>query len=100
MKRIDFPEATRSAAMAALPGTARPARQVRPTMRPSRLRMHEMRCSVLSMPALLSSPKSPSCATVQEFVYHWAKHTLLAKSIFGTLMQEATSNTLHNPHEN
>lgn len=66
MNRMDFLEATRSAAMAALPGTARPARHVRPTIRPSRLRMHEMRCSVLSMPALLSSPKSPSCAINRE----------------------------------
>ena len=53
--------------MAALPSTARPARHVRPTMRPSRLRMQEMRCSVRSIPALLSSPKSPSC--IRQEVY-------------------------------
>jgi hypothetical protein len=60
-----------SAAMAALPGTARPARQVRPTMRPSRLRIHDMRCSVRSMPALLSSPNSPSCTASQANFKGW-----------------------------
>ncbi len=55
------PAATRSAASAALPQTARPARQVRPMTRPSRLRRQEMRCSVRSMPARLSPPNAPSC---------------------------------------
>ena len=73
MKRMDFPEATMSAAMAALPRTARPARQVRPTMRPSRLRIHDMRCSVRSMPALLSSPNSPSCAAAQAIFKGWIR---------------------------
>ena len=67
MKSIELPDATRSAAIAALPSTARPARHVRPTMRPSRLRMQEMRCSVRSIPALLSSPKSPSCIRQDTF---------------------------------
>lgn len=64
MKRIDRPEAMRSAAMMALPGMALPARQVSPMMRPSRLRMQEMRCSVRSIPARLSSPNAPSCNSV------------------------------------
>ena len=42
-----------------VPNTARPTRQVMPTMRPSRLRIAEMRCSVRSMPARLSSPNAP-----------------------------------------
>ena len=41
-----------------VPKTARPTRQVSPTMRPRRLRMAEMRCRVRSMPARLSSPNS------------------------------------------
>lgn len=68
MKRMERPEAMRSAAMLALPGTARPARQVSPMMRPSRLRMQEMRCSVRSMPARLSSPNAPSCNTHFEVI--------------------------------
>ena len=36
-------------------------RQVRPTTLPARLRMAEMRCSVLLMPARLSAPNSPTC---------------------------------------
>ena len=40
-----------------VPNTARPMRQVRPTTLPARLRMAEMRCSVRSIPARLSSPK-------------------------------------------
>ena len=63
-----------SAAMAALPRTARPARQVRPTMRPSRLRIHDMRCSVRFMPALLSSPNSPSCTASQAVFKGWMRH--------------------------
>ncbi len=60
MKRIERPEAMRSAAMLALPGMDLPARQVSPMMRPSRLRMQEIRCSVRSIPARLSSPNAPS----------------------------------------
>ncbi len=52
-----------SSMIAIVPKTARPTRQVRPTMRPRRLRMQEMRCSVRSMPARLSSPNSPMRAT-------------------------------------
>ena len=63
--RMDFPLLARSAISAALPGTARPTRQVSPTMPPSRLRRQLMRCSVRSMPARLSSPNSP---TLRAFV--------------------------------
>ena len=42
-----------------VPKTARPTRQVRPTILPLRLRMAVMRCSVRSMPARLSSPNEP-----------------------------------------
>ncbi len=55
------PALARSAAIAALPNTARPIRQVRPTTLPSRFLMALMRCSVRSMPALLSPPNCPAC---------------------------------------
>jgi hypothetical protein len=35
-----------------VPNTARPTRQVRPTMWPLRLRMHEMRCSLDARPVV------------------------------------------------
>ena len=54
---------TRSSMMRIVPKTARPTRQVRPTMRRLRLRMQEMRCSVRSMPARLSLVKSPMRST-------------------------------------
>ena len=57
--RMLLPDSTMSRMMAMVPKTARPTRQVSPTMRPARLRMAEMRCSVRSMPARLSSPNSP-----------------------------------------
>lgn len=50
----------RSSTSAALPAMARPTRHVSPTMRPLRLRMQLTRCSVLSMPARLSPPNSPT----------------------------------------
>ena len=43
------------------PAMARPTRHVSPTTLPARLRMQEMRCRVLSMPARLSPPNSPTC---------------------------------------
>ena len=46
-----------------VPNTARPMRQVRPTIFPFRLRIAEMRCSVRSMPARLSSPNVPMWST-------------------------------------
>lgn len=61
---MDAPDSTRSATICALPRMARPTRQVRPMMRPARLRRQEMRCSVREMPARLSPPKSPTCAAV------------------------------------
>ena len=57
------PDSTMSRMMSIVPNTARPMRQVRPTTLPARLRMAEMRCSVRSMPARLSSPKAPMCST-------------------------------------
>ena len=53
------PDSTMSRMMSIVPNTARPTRQVRPTTLPERLRMAQMRCSVRSMPARLSSPNSP-----------------------------------------
>ena len=55
------PLSTRSRTICALPLMARPTRHVRPMMRPVRLRMQLMRCSVRSMPARLSPPNSPTC---------------------------------------
>ena len=46
--------------MSTWPVTARPTRQVRPTMVPFLLRMALMRCNVPCTPALLSLPKSPT----------------------------------------
>ena len=57
--RMLLPDSTMSRMIVIVPNTARPTRQVMPTIRPSRLRMAEMRCSVRSMPARLSSPKAP-----------------------------------------
>ena len=58
-----LPVLMRSSMTWIVPNTARPTRHVSPTMRPRRLRMHEMRCSVRSMPARLSSPNSSMRAT-------------------------------------
>ena len=46
-----------------VPYTARPMRQVSPTIFPLRLRIALIRCSVRSMPARLSSPKLPMWST-------------------------------------
>lgn len=54
------PDSTRSCTIWALPLMARPTRQVRPMMRPVRLRMQLMRWSVRLMPARLSPPNSPT----------------------------------------
>ena len=59
MIRTLFPDSTRSLMISIVPKTARPMRQVRPTILPLRLRIAEMRCSVRSMPARLSSPNEP-----------------------------------------
>lgn len=59
--RRDFPATAKSAARVAHPVMARPTLQVSPTMTPSLFRMQLMRWRVRSMPALLSSPKSPTC---------------------------------------
>ena len=45
--------------MAIVPNTARPTRQVKPTISPVRFRIAEIRCSVRSIPARLSPPNSP-----------------------------------------
>lgn len=52
---------THARTISAEPRIARPTRHVRPMMRPERLRMAEMRCSVRLMPARLSPPNSPTC---------------------------------------
>ena len=57
------PDSTRSRMAPAEPVTARPTRQVSPTIRPRRFRIAEMRCSVLGIPARLSSPNSETEAT-------------------------------------
>ena len=59
MIRIDFPVSTKSWMISIVPKTARPIRQVRPTILPLRLRIALMRWSVRSMPARLSSPNVP-----------------------------------------
>ena len=61
--RIDFPDSTKSSMISIVPKTARPTRQVRPTILPVRLRMALMRWSVRSMPARLSSPNVPMWST-------------------------------------
>ena len=63
MIRIDFPVSTKSLMISIVPYTARPMRQVSPTILPLRLRMALMRWSVRSMPARLSSPNEPMCST-------------------------------------
>ncbi len=59
----DFPVSTKSAMISIVPYTARPMRHVSPTILPLRLRMAEMRWSVRSMPARLSSPNVPMWST-------------------------------------
>ena len=63
MIRIDFPVSTKSEMISIVPYTARPIRQVSPTILPLRLRMALMRWSVRSMPARLSSPNDPMWST-------------------------------------
>ncbi len=63
MMRMDFPVSTKSLMMSMVPNTARPMRQVNPTILPVRLRMALIRWRVRSMPARLSSPNSPMCST-------------------------------------
>ena len=65
MIRIDFPVSTKSVMISIVPYTARPMRQVSPTILPLRLRMALMRWSVRSMPARLSSPNEPMCSTTK-----------------------------------
>jgi hypothetical protein len=60
MSSNDPPSFTKSCSKLALPGTARPTRQVRPMMAPFRLRIALIRCSVRLIPARLSAPKSPT----------------------------------------
>ncbi len=59
-KQIDLPLRITSSTMSIVPYTARPTRQVSPTMRPVRLRIALMRCSVCSIPARLSPPNGDS----------------------------------------
>ena len=59
MIRIDFPDSMWSRRISIVPKTERPTRQVRPTTRSARFLIAEMRCSVRSIPARLSPPKSP-----------------------------------------
>ena len=59
MIKIDFPDSIWSRKISMVPNTERPTRQVRPTTRSERFLIAEMRCSVRSMPARLSPPKSP-----------------------------------------
>jgi len=64
-KTMILPDSTTSAAMFALPAIALPTRHVRPTICPSLLRTQLILCKHLSMPALLSPPKSLTCAAVK-----------------------------------
>ena len=59
----DLPLSIRSCTMSVVPYTARPTRQVSPTILPRRLRMAEMRCRVRSIPARLSVSKAPMRST-------------------------------------
>ena len=65
MIRIDFPVSTKSLMISIVPNTARPIRQVSPTILPLRLRIALIRWSVRSMPARLSSPNVPMCSTTK-----------------------------------
>ena len=58
-----LPSSIKSWMMSMVPYTARPTRKVSPTTSPRRLRIPEMRCRVRSMPARLSSSKSPRRST-------------------------------------
>ena len=58
-RRTRLPASTMSRMMSIVPNTARPIRQVSPTTLPDRLRIALIRCSVRSIPARLSSPKTP-----------------------------------------
>lgn len=60
MSNKEPPLATKSRTISALPDIARPTLQVSPTMRPPRFLIALMRWSVRSIPALLSSAKSPT----------------------------------------
>ena len=73
--RIDFPVSTRSSMISIVPKTARPMRQVSPTILPFRLRIAEMRCSVRSMPARLSSPNVPMWSTT-----YWMSRSVISRS--------------------
>ncbi len=79
---MDLPLLARSAMSAALPVTARPTRQVSPTMPPSRLRRQLMRCSVRSMPARLSSPNSPTCVSSAEQCLQGSQGDVHTRPIF------------------
>mmetsp|Transcript_11721 Transcript_11721/g.38540 ORF Transcript_11721/g.38540 Transcript_11721/m.38540 type:complete len:265 (+) Transcript_11721:559-1353(+) len=59
-KRSDSSVERRSRIISTWPVTARPTRHVKPTITPRRFRMHEMRWSVFSIPARLSSPNIPT----------------------------------------
>ncbi len=59
IKSTFLPVSTRSWMILAVPITARPTRQVKPTILPSRFLMAEMRCSVRVSPARLSPLNEP-----------------------------------------
>ena len=66
---MDLPAIAKSAARLAQPVIALPTLQVRPTMALSLLRMQLILCNVRSIPALLSSPNSPTWPVKVGFIY-------------------------------
>ena len=61
ISKSEPPLCTRSLAISALPEIARPTLHVRPTILPALFLIALIRCKVRSIPARLSSPKSPTC---------------------------------------
>lgn len=57
----EAPSLTKSRNKLALPDTARPTRQVKPIIAPFLFLIALIRCSVLLIPARLSTAKSPTC---------------------------------------
>ena len=83
MMRMLFPDSTKSTMISIVPKTALPMRQVRPTTLPLRLRIAEMRWSVRSMPARLSSPKLPMWSTTWAMSASVTSRSRSVNSLFG-----------------
>ena len=78
-RRMFFPENARSSIILMVPKTALPTRQVMPMTSPLRFRIAEIRCSVRSIPARLSAPKSPMRSTTlsrSDLVMSWSSRAI------------------------